>query len=135
MSKHVFWFAVLAACGSGALEFSPDGRYEGVVRIEVDESTSSSEAVVRIDTVGITTAELFPGCFWRFEEVSRDESAERALYVFSGPSSCDLGGVDYEFLSGSMNVDRTGAQLEMQGFANGLRASLRFEGIYAGESR
>lgn len=135
MSKHVFWVAVLAACGSGALEFSPDGRYEGAARLDAGGATSTTEAVLRIDTVGITTAELFPGCFWRFEEVSRDESEERALYVFSGPSSCDLGGVEYEFLSGSMNVNRASAELEMQGFANGLQAVLRFEGIYAGESR
>lgn len=134
MSRHVFWVTVLAACGSGALEFSPDGRYEGVARLDAGGATSTTEAILRIDTVGITTAELFPGCFWRFEEVSRDESEERALYVFSGPSSCDLGGVEYEFLSGTMDVNRTSAELEIQGFANGLRAVLRFDGIYAGDS-
>lgn len=137
----LFWLSVLAACGTGALEFEAFGEYEGVVTLTIDGSDTVLPGTARVDSLGgLTTLELYPGCVWELEETSRDDLAGTASYVLPRPVTCSLEGVELRFVSGTAVFDMTGVTLVLNGSSCAtpcedasleIPVRLAFEGVYA----
>lgn len=146
MSRWIAWFGLLVACGSGTETFDPSGVYAGTLNLSAEGITQSfaSQGIVRMSP-GIVTWEVFPGCFWALQEVSRDDVREQANYALVNVASCVIVGDDgrtfsLELTSGSSVIDASRARLDMSGVFceipcnadNTFFSSLAFDGLFSG---